>query len=111
MGAGNLDRRIQFRRATLTDDGFSQVETWADYGDPVWAEKRDVSDGERWRADEVAASVTSWFNVRFSTFSAGITPKDRLVCEGLEYNIVGAKEPPGTRRQWIEMTCAARIDQ
>lgn len=106
-----LYRRVQFRRASMVDDGFGQTEVWADHGSPVWAEKRDVSDGERWRADEVAASVTSRFIVRFSTFADGITPKDRLICEGLEYNITGVKEPPGTRRQWIELTCAARTDQ
>lgn len=32
MKAEKLDRRIQFRRAALVDDGFAEVETWSDHG-------------------------------------------------------------------------------
>ena len=107
---GRLDRRIQFQRAGLVDDGFSQVEIWADHGFPVWAHKTDVSDGERWRADEVQAQITTRFLVRYSDFTADLTPKDRLISDGVEYNITGIKEGAG-RRQWLEITAAARADQ
>lgn len=100
-----LDRRIQFRRATLVDDGFSQTEQWADHGTTVGASKKDIGDGERWRAAAVEATITTRFVVRWSSFTGGITPADRLVCEGLEYNIVGLKEIG--RRQAIEITAAA----
>lgn len=110
MRPGKLDRRVQFRRATMVDDGFGQVEKWQDHGSPQWASKKDVSDGERFRASEVAASITTRFVVRYSAFTRDLTPKDRLVCEGLEYNITGIKEAKG-RRQWLELTCAARVDQ
>lgn len=115
MKAGQLDRRIQFCRFTLADDGFGSSELWFgdqrdNLGDPVWAQKKEISDGERWRAGEVAAHVTARFVVRWSSFTAGITPKDRLVCEGRTYNIVWIKEIEG-RRQWFEITAAARIDQ
>jgi SPP1 family predicted phage head-tail adaptor len=109
MNAGSLDRRVQFRRATLADDGLAQAETWEDHGYAVWAMKTEISDGERWRAGEVAAHVTARFLVRWSSFTADLTPKDRLVCEGREYNIAGIKEGTG-RRQWLELTCAARAD-
>lgn len=107
---GALDRRIQFRRATLTDDGFGLVEAWSDHGEPVWAEKKDVSDGERWRAGEVQASITTRFTVRWSSFTADLTPKDRLVCEGVEHDITGIKEF-GARRTYLEITAAARADK
>lgn len=107
---GRLDRRIHFQRATLNDDGLSQVEEWADHGSPVWAQKTDVSDGERWRADEVQAEITTRFLVRYSGFTADLTPKDRLISDGVEYNITGIKEGAG-RRQWLEITAAARADQ
>ncbi|AZB65035.1 head-tail adaptor protein [Cereibacter sphaeroides] len=110
MKAEKLDRRIQFRRAAPVDDGFAEVETWSDHGSPVWAARADLSDGERWRAAEVAAGVTTRFTVRWSAFAAAITPKDRLLCDGREFDITGIKEPPETRRQWIEITAAARID-
>ena len=105
-----LDRRVQFRRKALVNDGFGFTESWANHGQPVPASKEDVSDGERWRAGEVSAHVTTRFVIRWSAFADGITPADRLVFEGLEYDISGIKEPKGTRRKWIELTAAARND-
>lgn len=108
MLAGSLDRRIQFQRLTLTDDGFASSETWADHGQPIWASRKDVSDGERYRAGEVAAQITTRFQVRHSIFTQAITPKDRLICEGVEFDIVGKKEIG--RRVGYEITAAARAD-
>ena len=109
-----LDRRAQFLRAALTDDGFGVVESWelpaALHGSPQPAAKKDVSDGERWRAGEVAAHITTRFTVRWSAFTADLTPKDRLICEGRSYDISGIKEV-GARRRWLEITAAARADQ
>jgi len=110
MDAGHLDRRVQFRRATLTDTGLGLVETFANHGSPVWAHRRDVSDGERWRAGEVQAHITTRFTVRSSAFSRGLTPKDRLVCEGVEYDITGIKQTDA-RRTFLEVTAAARADE
>ena len=103
------DRRVQFERYTATDDGFGQVQDWTAHGSPVPAERRDVSDGEKARAGEVQATLMTRFIVRWSPFSADITPKDRLTTEGRAFNIVGAKESGG-RRRYIELTCVARND-
>jgi SPP1 family predicted phage head-tail adaptor len=107
--AGKFDRRVQFQRATLTDDGFSSVETFTDHGAPVFAHKRDVSDSERFRAGEVAAQITTRFQVRYSAFSAALTAADRLVCEGVTYAITGIKEAEG-RRRVLEISATARAD-
>jgi SPP1 family predicted phage head-tail adaptor len=109
MKAGALDRRVQFHRATLTDNGFGQAETWAPLGEPVWAARQDVSDGERWRAGEIAAHITTRWTVRWSPFTAALTPRDRLTCDGLSYDISGIKETGG-RRAFLEITAAARAD-
>ena len=113
MSAGRLDRRIQFLRAEKSDNGLNVVDNWdlpgALHGSPVWASKSDISDGERWRAGEVQAHVTTRFTVRWSLFTAGIDPRDRLVCEGETYEIVGAKDGAG-RRRYREFTCARRSD-
>lgn len=110
-----LDRRVQFLRAPLVNDDFATVYDWKDnpaenhHGQPVPAEKRDVSDGERMRAAETQAHITSRFRVRWSAFTADITPKDRLICEGRVYDISGVKELD--RRRTLEITAAARADQ
>jgi SPP1 family predicted phage head-tail adaptor len=108
MKAGNLDRVVQFQRATLVDNGLEQVETFANHGAPVWASKTDLSDGEKWRAGEVAAGISCRFVVRFSAFTDDLTPKDRLTCEGVSYDIVGIKQQG--RREGLEITAAARVD-
>lgn len=108
--AGKLDRRIQFQRFTLTDDGFGQVEAFANLGNAIAAGKRDVSDGERMRAGEVSAQITSRFHVRSSAFTRDLTPADRLVFEGKTYNIYGIKELEG-RKRLLEITAGARADK
>lgn len=107
--AGNLDRRVQFRRAALVDTGLSKSEVFEDFGWPVWASKVDVSDGERLRAAEQQANISARFRVRWSPFVAGITPKDRLVCDGVDYDISGLKEIG--RREFREITANARSDR
>jgi len=109
MTSGKLDRKIQFQRFLPVDDGYSIVEAWADHGGVVRAQKKDLSDGERWRADEVSAGVTTRFLIRSSTFTRDITPKDRLVCAGVTFEISGIKEGKG-RNQWLELTCGSRSD-
>ena len=110
MTASALDRTVQFRRATLVDDGFGTVEVWDDHGSPVWAMRTDIRDVERWQAGQVQASVTTRFQVRSSEFTRDIDPTDRLTCEGREFNITGVKQAGG-RRQLIEITASASATQ
>lgn len=108
MEIGALDRRIQFQRANIIDDGYqSRPGPHVAYGSPVWASKTPVSDGERFRADTVARDMTDRFVIRWSDWAAGITSADRLVCDGVSYGIIGRKELG--RREGIEIT-AGRVD-
>ncbi len=109
LEAGKLDRRVQFRRAGVMDDGLSEGEVWRDHGLLVWASRADVSDGEKVRAAQVQASIGTRFVVRWSPFTAALTPKDRLVCEGVSFDITGIKETGGAR-QFLELTTMARQD-
>lgn len=103
-----LDRTIQFLRKTSVSDGLGYAESWADHGAPVFASREDISDGERWRAGEVQAHVTTRFVVRYSDFTADLKPADRVAFDGREYDIFGIKQKG--RNQWIEVTAAARND-
>jgi head-tail adaptor len=109
MAAGKLDRIIQIRRLTLVDDGFAQVESYQVLGLRIPAHFADVSDGERFRASQVQAILTSRFQVRDSDFMRSVTPKDQIVFERRVYDITGIKEMPG-RKRMLELTAAARND-
>ncbi len=109
MKAGALDRRVTLRRATEAANTLNErVQTWADLA-TVWGSKADVSDGERVRAQAIGSSITTRFQVRYSSISATLAPKDRVVCEGREYEVTGVKEIG--RRVGVEITATARTDQ
>lgn len=105
----NLDRIVQFQRATLVDDGLGTVEVWADHGGTQHASRRDVSDAEKAAAGTVSAVLQTRFVVRSSSFTRDLTPIDRLVHEGRAFEITGIKEKPA-RRQFLEISCVARAD-
>ena len=108
MNAGRLDCRISFERFALVDDGFQSVETWPAHGNSVAASKDDVSDGERVRAGEESATLTSRFIVRSSSFSRHLTAKDRIKYKGETFEIFGIKEQG--RNKMLEITAGAKVD-
>ena len=109
MNAGELDRRIVIERAAITTNAFNEeVQTWAPFI-TVWAGKRDVSDRERFAANEIGAEVTTRFTIRWSTQAGTVDARDRIIYDGRTYNIRHAKEIG--RRQGIEITAAARSEE
>lgn len=109
QGGGERDRLVQIMRdgqtgtTPLNEPIIGETEYLK-----VWAKKRDVSDAERHRAEEIGATITTRFLLRWSTRSAAIVTTDDLVCEGRRYEIEGVKEIG--RREEIELTCAARTE-
>jgi head-tail adaptor len=109
MRAGELDRKIQFRQATMVDDGLAAEPVFADFGSPVWASRRDVSDREQRRAGSVSASKLTRFVVRHSSLTSAIKPKDQIVTEGETFAIVGIRRI-GKRICGFEITASADLD-
>lgn len=108
MRAGSLDRRLTLERATETSDDFNEpVLTWSALA-TVWAAHTPLSDGERMRASETAATASSRFLIRWSAAVADVNPKDRLMFGGVVHQILHVKEVG--RREGIEITTAARAD-
>ena len=107
MAAGERDKRLRFERSALVDDGFARTEVWSPYR-TVWGSREDLSDGERWRANAVGSAVTARFRVRWSADMSAVTRSDRIICDGITFNIVAIK-PIGRRRD-LEFTVAAEVD-
>lgn len=109
MTASKLDRIVTFDRAQLVDDGFSSVEIWAPYGNPIWALRQDVKDSEKFSAGIVQAQISTRFHVRSTEFTRTIDARDRITCEGTTFSIIGTKQVHPGRRQLIEITAVANV--
>ena len=109
-GAGKLDRRVTFERSTSTKNEYNEdVETWAALT-TVWAQRKDVSDGENFAAGQVGSVLRSRFVIRSSTVSKTITPIDRLNYDGAGWNIQGVKETTEGRNRYLEITAVKDAD-
>jgi SPP1 family predicted phage head-tail adaptor len=104
MDAGRLDRRIELRRQVLTlDESTGQtVESWPTAYATVWAEKADLRGREFFAANQVNSEITTLFRIRHRT---DVLATDRIVCDGLSYNI----NPPAEigRRDGLEIMATA----
>lgn len=108
MRAGKLDRRVTLERFTTTTDSYNEpVKSWATLAVRS-ASFEPVSDGERMRSSEVTATASARFQIRHSTVVADLNPKDRLIFDGVTYQILNVKEIG--RREGIEISAVARAD-
>lgn len=109
MKAGELDRRVTLQARALTKNAFNEdVESWPDFA-TVWASYQPVRDAERFRAAEVAASITARFQIRWATALRGLDPTWRLTFDGRSFDIVAVKEIG--RREGLEISATARAER
>jgi SPP1 family predicted phage head-tail adaptor len=102
---GPLDRRVTIERSIAIPDGLGGEEaSWGRHAD-VWASYYPISDSERLRAAEVAATITARFRIRWGL---DVGPTDRLVFDGRIYEIVGVKEIG--RHKGQEITAGSRAE-
>ncbi len=106
---GDLSRRINILRAATAKDAVGQkIETFTTLV-TVWANYTPVSDAEKVRANEVYASLSGRFIIRYSTAVANIDAKDRIGFDGRVFDIIGVKETE--RHRWLEITAATRSER
>lgn len=104
VAAGTLDRRLIIRKAAFTRDAATneEIPTWATLRQ-VWGTKIAKGESETIEAGALGANRVVTFRVRYM---ADVTERDRINCEGLEYDIRGIREVG--RREGLELTCEAR---
>lgn len=110
MSEWSGDRRITFQHdegstGLMSDAG----ENWVDVA-TVWAERKDVSDGERAAAGQIGSFVMSRFVVRSTSTTKAITPVDRISHAGAFWNIKGIKETAEGRNRFLEFTAVRDTD-
>lgn len=113
VAIGELDQRIRFERVLSDRDdmGGRTEEGWFPLGPKCWAKRTDMSDGERFAAEEKAAVRMTRFVVRSSRMTRDVTARDRIVHKGVVYEITGAKETADGRFNYIEFTTVVRNDR
>lgn len=105
---GDMNRRLIILRQSSMKDAMNSVVLTFTTLTTVWGFFSPISDGERLASGQMNAQLSARFQVRYSSLTSGITPKDRLQMDGLTYDIIGVKEIE--RRRWIEITAATRTD-
>jgi SPP1 family predicted phage head-tail adaptor len=105
MRAGALDRTITIQRKTLTqDETGAPVESWAVYA-TVCASKKDLRGSERFASQQVMADADTQFRIRYLS---GITPMDRILCEGRTYDVKSVLE--FGRREGMDIMAQTRAE-
>ncbi|WP_132534611.1 head-tail adaptor protein [Rhizobium sp. PP-F2F-G48] len=108
-----LDRRITIQRATFIRNEFNEEElTWSKISD-LWARRRDASDSQKiemMAAGQVGSFRVSRFTVRSSSLTRSITPVDRVLHDGVIWQINGVKELDEGRHRFIEITASRDAD-
>lgn len=101
MDPGVLNRQITIQQYTATRDSYGgEVQTWADLA-TVWAKKAHRTSREFFAAQKTNAETTDMFIIRFRS---GITTKMRVTFDGKTYDISGADDPDGNRRE-LQILC------
>jgi head-tail adaptor len=113
VAIGQLDQRIRFERVLSGRDDMGGVTEggWFPLGPKVWAKRTDMSDGERFAADEKSAARMTRFVARSSRMTRDVTATDRIIHKCVIYEITGAKETADGRFNFIEFTTVVRNDR
>jgi SPP1 family predicted phage head-tail adaptor len=101
MNAGELRQRITLERPTITrDTSGAEIQTWGTFA-TVWASKKHKTSREFYAAQKVNAEITDLFTIRYR---AGVTTRMRVSFDGKDYDILGADDPDGRRRE-LQVLC------
>ena len=94
LSAGNLRQRVTIQSPTSASDGAGgSVTTWTN-GATVWAEVLPVNGGEAFKAG--LASATQFYKVTIR-FRTDVTPRNRLMWNGIPLNIRTCADLDGRR--------------
>lgn len=104
MNSRHRDRLVTFQRAGITQDDYGEeIEAWADIGQ-AWAQVFYGRGNERREAAADRSEMPITFLTLSSALARSLTARDRILFDGLVWNIEGTA--PTTRTE-IEITAMA----
>lgn len=75
MSAASFNRLMQVQRIIYGDDGFgNSVLGWENHGTPIFTQRADISDQERFTAARLESVLVTRFTVRANEFTRSIQP-------------------------------------
>lgn len=112
--AGKRDRRIRFELGQLTvdpDSGAVTYDPWLLYFE-CWADREDLAGSELFRAQQLAAKVTTRFRIPYP-HGKDVTPREslRIVDQRLVYDVTYTREMGPRGRVGLEIYGFARQEQ
>ena len=107
MEGGNLRHRVAIQRRDTTLDVFGQqVQTWITLF-TVWGMAEDISGREFVAAMAINSLATTHIMIRYR---AGITAADRVLYDGVIYNITAPPIDPTGRKRELHLMCSRGIN-
>ena len=105
MRSGDLDKKIKIQEFSTSQDSLGYpVETWTDVA-TVAAKVTHIRGIEQRGTDQTRNDIYTRFKIRWRD---GVTPKNRVVYDGVNYDIVDVGEIG--RREALEIDGRARAD-
>ncbi len=101
MSKYNRRAELQSQQGGLSD-GYPTEPTWTTVK-KLWVSKRDLSGREYFQAAAVNAEDTTEFKTRYQN---NISSEQRLVLDGLVYDIQSVLDADGTKKEWTIMAKA-----
>jgi SPP1 family predicted phage head-tail adaptor len=105
MRIGRRDKKVTIQRMTPGRNLYNEnVPEWTNLA-TVWAHLKTVSGKEALSSEQVVASNTAVFNIRYRT----LTTQDRVLCNGQIYQIESLNELG--RKKELELICTTRENE
>lgn len=114
LPAGRRNRRIIFQtgtRVTDPDSGAVSYDPWVEYFQ-VWSEREDLGGTELFRAQQLAAKVTTRYRIPYP-FGKSVTPREslRILDQGRVYDVTYVLERGTRGREGLDVYAFARGEQ
>ncbi|MFS0736936.1 phage head closure protein [Sphingomonas sp. 1P06PA] len=108
LKSGELDRRLTILKFGTAADSYGDDRPGYTEAATVSAKQRPSPGSERFSSAQTGAIAPMVFTVRWSSLTEDISPKDRVRCDGVEYDVRSVS--PLGRRVALEIIGDRRAD-